>query len=79
LAEERGSWVLSVAAISNFRETAARCLDLDQACIDQKAIFLQLPVAARLPVFITNLQMPWTRPKTAPLQHPAAHSKPKYS
>jgi hypothetical protein len=49
--------VLSVPAISNFRRTAARYLDLDQACIDQKGILLQLPIAARLSVLITNMQV----------------------
>ena len=59
--------MLSDPAISNYRQTAASHLDLDQVCVDQKAIFLQLPVAARLPVFITNLQMPWIRAQTLPL------------
>jgi hypothetical protein len=57
LAEERGSWVLSVPAISNFQQTVARYLDLDQACIDQKGILLQLAIAARLSVLITNMQV----------------------
>jgi hypothetical protein len=41
--------------MTNFRQTDARYLDLDQARTNQKGILLQHRVAARLPVSLTNM------------------------